>query len=66
MNRPAPRDSYRALSKVNGHAVQNRYVGSYLLYGVGAGWRRPQATLHSELHAIRYTVEPPAGTVPVP
>jgi len=61
----APRDSYRALPKVNGHTVQNRYIGSYLLYGTGAGWRRPQATLRSELHAMRYAVDAEAHTVPL-
>jgi hypothetical protein len=61
----APRESYRPLPKANGHALQNRYVGSYLLYGVGAGWRRPQATLHSEVYAIRYAVDAEAHSVPL-
>jgi hypothetical protein len=61
----APRESYRALPKAGGHAVQNRYIGSYLLYGTGAGWRRPQATLHSELYAIRYASDAEAHRVPL-
>ena len=61
----APAASYRALPKVNGHAVQNRYVGSHLLYGAGAGWRRPQTTLHSDLHAIRYALDTDAHKVPL-
>jgi len=59
----APREAYRALPKVGGYAVQNRYVGSYLLYGAGAGWRRPQTTLHAEVYAIRYAVDPEAHKV---
>ena len=50
----APADSYRALPRPNGHAIQNRYVGSYLLYGAGAGWRQPQRTLTSQVYAVRY------------
>jgi hypothetical protein len=59
----APRESYRTLPKANGHALQNRYVGAYLLYGVGAGWRRPQTTLHSEVYAIRYALDSEAHSV---
>ena len=59
----APPESYRALPRANGHALQNRYVGSYLLYGTGAGWRRPQTTLHSALYAIRYAVDAEAHGV---
>jgi hypothetical protein len=61
----APSEAYRALPKVNGHAVQNRYIGSYLLYGAGAGWRRPQATLNSEVYAIRYALDADAHKVPL-
>jgi hypothetical protein len=61
----APREAYRALPKVGGYAVQNRYVGSYLLYGAGTGWRRPQTTLHSEAYAIRYALDAEAQRVPL-
>jgi hypothetical protein len=51
----APAESYRALPKPSGgYALQNRFVGEYLLYGAGAGWRRPQATPDSEVYAVRY------------
>jgi hypothetical protein len=51
----APAESYRPLPKPRtGYALQNRYVGDYLLYGAGAGWRRPQATPESEAYAVRY------------
>ena len=50
----APAGAYRALPKPAGHALQSRYVGAYLLYGAGAGWRRPQTTAQSQLYAVRY------------
>jgi hypothetical protein len=50
----APSRSYLALPKPSGYALQNRYVGQYLLYGAGTGWHRPQATAQSQLHAVRY------------
>lgn len=50
----APAEAYRALPKPDGYALQSRYVGSYLLYGGGTGWRRPQATSESRVYAVRY------------
>jgi hypothetical protein len=50
----APAASYRALPKADGQALHNRYVGEYLLYGAGAGWRRPQHTPEAEIYALRY------------
>ncbi len=50
----APAGAYRSLPKPAGHALQSRYVGAYLLYGGGAGWRRPQTTVQSQLYAVRY------------
>jgi hypothetical protein len=50
----APTGAYRSLPKPAGHALQSRYVGAYLLYGAGTGWRRPQATAQSQLYAVRY------------
>jgi hypothetical protein len=50
----APANAYRALPKMPGYAVQNRFVGKYLLYGAGSGWRRPQATAQSQLYAVQY------------
>jgi len=46
--------SYRALPKVTGHALQNRYVGNYLLYGAGAGWRQPGTVAEGRLYAVDY------------
>jgi len=50
----APAWAYRALPKVQGYALQNRYVGNYLLYGAGAGWRRPQAMSEGRIYAVDY------------
>jgi hypothetical protein len=50
----APRSSYRGLPGVAGYALQNRFVGQYLLYGGGAGWRRPQSMDDPRAFAVRY------------
>jgi hypothetical protein len=50
----APAHAYRSLPKADGYALQSRYVGSYLLYGAGTGWRRPQQTAESLAYAVRY------------
>ena len=50
----APRGSYRSLPSVAGHALQNRFVGEYLIYGGGAGWRRPQNIEDPRAFAVRY------------
>ncbi|HEU0201604.1 MAG TPA: beta-propeller domain-containing protein [Burkholderiaceae bacterium] len=50
----APAHAYRRLPRPQGHALQSRYVGAYLLYGAGAGWQRPQRTMSSEVYAVRY------------
>jgi hypothetical protein len=50
----APDEAYRALPKPAGYALQSRYVGPYLLYGGGTGWRQPQATSESQVYAVRY------------
>jgi hypothetical protein len=49
-----PADAYRALPRPAGYALQSRYVGPYLLYGGGTGWRRPQATTQSQVYAVRH------------
>jgi len=50
----APADAYRPLPRADGYALQSRYIGSYLLYGAGTGWRRPQQTTESLAYAVRY------------
>jgi hypothetical protein len=50
----APADRYRRLPRPAGYALQNRFVGAYLLYGAGAGWYRPQQVSQSQVYAMRY------------
>jgi len=53
----APAGSYKALPRPDGNAIQNRYVGSWLLYGAGAGWNRAQRTLSAPVYAVRYAAD---------
>lgn len=62
----APPRAYRSLPKPAGHAFQSRYVGAYLLYGAGTGWRRPQATTQSQVYAVRYAANGETYEVPLP
>lgn len=59
----APEEAYRPLPRPRGHAVQNRFVGSWLLYGSGAGRGRPGAPLDERLYAVRYASGAPAQAV---
>jgi hypothetical protein len=61
----APEEAYKPLPRANGHAIQNRYVGQYLLYGTGAGWNRAQRMLHSQVYAVRYASEAGAQAIPL-
>jgi hypothetical protein len=59
----APAASYKPLPRPDGHAIQNRYVGAYLLYGAGTGWRRAQRTLNSQAYAVRYAEDARAHAI---
>jgi hypothetical protein len=48
----APASNYRELPKPGGYTFQNRFVGSYLLYGTGNGWGSPQKTDGANLYAV--------------
>ncbi len=61
----APAEAYRALPKPEAGALQSRYVGPYLLYGAGAGWRRAPRTLSSQVYAVRYADSAGAQQVPL-
>jgi hypothetical protein len=61
----APAEAYQPLPRPAGHAVQNRYVGSYLLYGTGAGWGRARRLLHSQVYAVRYASRAGAQSIPL-
>jgi hypothetical protein len=39
-----PASSYRQLAKPEGYTFQNRFVGDYLIYGMGSGWGNPETT----------------------
>jgi len=56
-----PSSNYRKLSQpecVSGqgcsYTFQNRFVGSYLLYGTGSGWGYPQKADRAHLYAVRW------------
>ncbi len=50
----APRSAYRALPTPPLGALQSRYIGPYLVYGAGAGWRRPKPVDQGYAYAVRY------------
>ena len=49
----APCADYTPLPSAGGSTFQNRFVGSYLLYGAGSGWGYPQPVTSSTLYAVR-------------
>ena len=61
----APRTAYRPLPGAGAGALQSRYVGPYLLYGAGAGWRRPQHVSEAQAYAIRYAGNAEAQEIPL-
>jgi hypothetical protein len=61
----APRAAYRALPTPHGGSLQNRYIGEYLVYGTGAGWRRPAETRQSQAYAVRYAEGGTADEIPL-
>jgi len=46
---------YLTLPRVKGYDFQNRFVGDYLLYGLGSGWGHPKSVTHSPLFLVRWT-----------
>jgi hypothetical protein len=49
----APLSAYRRLPSPAGYALQNKFIGPFVLYGSGASWGAPNAT-GSALHAVRW------------
>ncbi|HEX5724965.1 MAG TPA: hypothetical protein VFX98_05840, partial [Longimicrobiaceae bacterium] len=47
-----PASGYRLLPAPDGGEFQNRFVGDYLLYGVGSGWRPPENRDGLPLYAV--------------
>jgi hypothetical protein len=53
----APAEAYRPLPQPASGALQNRFVGDFLLYGSGSGWYRGPAAADAPrqvVHAVRY------------
>jgi hypothetical protein len=50
--RDARPSRYRPLPGAGSGAVQNRFVGSYLLYGAGSGWGHPQPARDAAVHVV--------------
>jgi hypothetical protein len=51
----APTSRYRKLSRPdNSWNFQNRFVGDYLLYGVGNSWWKPGDNIRDGLYAVRW------------
>ena len=61
----APAESYKVLPRPAGYAIQNRFVGDWLLYGAGSGWNRARRTLFSQVYAVRYADRSAAQEVPL-
>jgi hypothetical protein len=43
---------YRPLPGAGSGALQNRFVGSYLLYGAGSGWGHPRPAWDAAIHVV--------------
>lgn len=50
-----PASNYQKLPNPGGYALQNRFVGDYLLYGTGSGWWYPQKKNSAVLYVVRWT-----------
>lgn len=57
--------AYRRLPRADGHALQSRYIGPYLLYGAGTGWHAPQQSKDSQVYVVRYA-QGDVYTLPLP
>lgn len=50
----APASAYTSLAPVSGYALQNRFVGDYVLYGAGSGWGGARKLAERKVMAYRY------------
>ena len=62
----APAGAYRKLPSTSGYTMQNRFVGSWLLYGSGASWGGPNAPGRYALQAVRWDSRAPAQSITLP
>jgi hypothetical protein len=56
----AQASNYTRLPKPEGYTFQNRFVGDYLLYGVGSGWGWPEKAARPRLYVARWAGGAPA------
>ncbi|HEU0015574.1 MAG TPA: beta-propeller domain-containing protein [Longimicrobium sp.] len=64
-SRHAPLERYRPLPQPQGYPLQNRYVGDWLLYGVGNTWGRPREG-GNPVYAVRWAGAGPAVELRLP
>jgi len=62
----APPQAYRALPRPHGGTLQNRFVGDYLLYGAGAGWRETRDFRQSPVYAVHFARDFQAYEITLP
>jgi len=62
----APASAYRSVPAPQGYVIQNRYVGSWLLYGSGATWRGANKPGRNALNALRWAGEGPVQSIAIP
>jgi hypothetical protein len=55
----APASAYTTLAPVSGYALQNRFVGDYVLYGAGSGWGGARKLAERKVMAYRYASHDP-------
>ena len=48
----AAAQAYRRLPAAGEGPLQNRYVGTHLLYGAGSGWSRPKQQVNAQLQVV--------------
>ena len=62
----APASAYRRLPSPRGYNLQNRFVGSYLIYGSGSTWGAPNPNGPQAVHAVRWADKGTAQTLSIP
>ncbi len=60
-----PAAGYHPLPRPNGDTFQNRFVGSYVLYGTGSGWGPPEQGVRSSVFAYPYAQGGDAVALPL-
>jgi hypothetical protein len=65
--RDAEQTRYRPLPGAGEGALQNRFVGDYLLYGWGSGWGRPRVSPDAAVHVVPWArTEAPVRRLALP